>query len=454
MTKIELPGYVETVIERLADHGYESYAVGGCVRDHLMGKTPHDYDITTSAEPGQVAECFEGFRIIATGLKHGTLTVLSEDHPIEITTYRTDGEYEDNRHPKQVAFTKSLSDDLSRRDFTINAMAYNHKTGLVDLFGGREDLREGVIRCVGEADVRFNEDGLRIIRALRFASCLGFGLDSGTRESVFRNMRLLENISSERIYAEFSKLICGMGAADILYEYRDVFCVVIPELRPMIDHPQRTKYHCYDVYMHTIKAIEASPPDKIVRYALLFHDSGKPDACTVDPDGTMHFKGHDKISAEISERALRRLKTDRELQVEVKKLVEYHSLVLTDNEKSLRRLLGKLSFDEVRRLIEVEKADSIAHAPDYRTRAKTLDDVLAAVDRIEKENLCVKIKDLEINGKDVMSLGVGEGRLIGDVLERLLSMVVEGEIPNRRDVLLDRAREIIEKSNSEEKDSV
>lgn len=445
MVKIELPPYVETVLERLCNGGYESYAVGGCVRDHLMGKVPHDYDVTTSAEPGEVAECFKDFRIIATGLKHGTLTVLSDDHPVEITTYRTDGEYEDNRHPKQVSFTKSLSDDLSRRDFTINAMAYNHKTGLVDLFGGREDISAGVVRCVGDADVRFNEDGLRIIRALRFASCLGFKLDPATSESVFRNMDLLKNISSERIYSELSKLICGDGASSILEEYKDVMCVIIPEIRDMIDHPQRTKYHCYDVYMHTVKAIESSVPDKIVRYALLFHDIGKPKACTVDPDGVMHFKGHDKISAEISETALKRLKTDRELQIEVKKLVEYHSLVLSDNEKSLRRLLGKLSYDEVRRLIEVQKADSLAHAPDYQSRAKALDEVISALDRIECEKLCVKIKDLEVNGKDIMQLGVKEGKMIGDVLQELLDKVVEGEIPNQKAALIEEAKALLEK---------
>lgn len=443
MIKIKLPTYVETVLEKLERCGYESYAVGGCVRDHLMGKMPHDYDVTTSAEPGAVAECFGDFRIIATGLKHGTLTVLVEDHPVEITTYRTDGEYDDNRHPRQVSFTKSLSDDLSRRDFTINAMAYNHKAGLVDLFGGQDDLRSGIIRCVGDADVRFNEDGLRIIRALRFASCLGFKLDLETSRSVFRNMELLRNISSERIYSELSKLLCGKGAADILTEYRDVMCVIIPEIRAMIDHPQKTKYHCYDVYMHTVKAIEASIPDKTVRYALLFHDIGKPEACTIDDDGIMHFKGHDKISAEISERALRRLKTDRELQVEVKKLVEYHSLVLSDNEKSLRKLLGKLSYDEVRKLIEVQKADSIAHAPDYRSRAEALDSVADMVDRIEQEKLCVKIKDLEVNGNDIMLLGVKEGKIIGDILEELLRLVVEGELLNQRAELIKEAERLI-----------
>ncbi len=440
--EIVLPAYVRTVIGTLEKNGYEAYAVGGCVRDHLMGKAPHDYDVTTSAMPNEVETCFEGFRIIETGLKHGTVTVLSDGEPVEITTYRTDGRYEDNRHPTSVSFTKSLSDDLSRRDFTVNAMAYSEKDGLVDLFGGREDLENKLIRCVGDADVRFNEDGLRIIRALRFASTLGFSLEEETKKSVLKNKELLVNISKERIYSELTKLLCGKNAADVLKEYPEVIAVIIPEIIPMIGHPQVTKYHCYDVYEHTVEAIRNSVPDKDVRYALFFHDIGKPHALTTDPDGTMHFHGHGDISAEISEKVMRNLKTDRETQVRVKKLVKYHSLVLTENEKQIRRLLRDLTYDEARKLVEVMIGDALAHAPEYRGRAAELERIKALIDKIESDNKCVKVTDLAVNGNDMLALGIS-GKQIGQVLSLLLDRVVEDGVTNEKDTLLELSKKII-----------
>lgn len=310
---IAIPQNVLDILRALNERGHEAYVVGGCVRDSLLGRTPTDWDVTTSALPEETAGIFDalgGYTVAKTGLAHGTLTIIKEHCPVEITTYRVDGAYSDARHPDAVRFTRSLREDLSRRDFTINAMAYHPDVGLVDYFSGRADLEARRICCVGDPDKRFGEDALRILRALRFASVLEFSLEKMTGESLHRQAFLLRQIAAERIAAEMNKLLCGPATFPVLMEYPDVFEVILPELSPMRDHPQYNAYHKYDIYEHTMRAVQAAPPLSVLRWVLLLHDSGKPSCFTRDAEGVGHFYGHPAVSAQITGEVLRRMKLD------------------------------------------------------------------------------------------------------------------------------------------------
>ncbi|MBR5773515.1 MAG: HDIG domain-containing protein, partial [Clostridia bacterium] len=307
--KIALPACIQYVISTLNDNGYESFIVGGCVRDYLMGKTPHDYDVTTSATPEQVKTCFNNNKVIETGIKHGTVTVLVDGESVEITTYRIDGEYKDNRHPELVTFSKTIDEDLRRRDFTVNAIAYNPEKGFVDLFNGIQDIKNGVISCVGNPDERFNEDGLRILRALRFTSVLDFEISKETSDSIHRNKMLILNVSPERIWTEFKKLLCGKNVRRVLLEYSDVIGVFIPEILDSVGFEQNNPYHCYDVLTHTAHAVENAPDDVVIRLAAFFHDIGKPSVYSEDENGG-HFYSHAKVSEEITNAVLTRLRCD------------------------------------------------------------------------------------------------------------------------------------------------
>ncbi|MBQ3562784.1 MAG: tRNA nucleotidyltransferase, partial [Clostridia bacterium] len=287
-----LPHQVDFALNKLIAAGYEAFIVGGCIRDILRQKAPSDYDITTSAEPEQTKAVFEGEKIIETGLKHGTVTLLKDGMPLEITTYRIDGAYADNRRPTSVQFTKSLTEDLARRDFTINAMAFSKKTGIVDPFGGEADLQNKIIRSVGDADRRFNEDALRLMRAIRFASVLGFKIEEKTKISIFKNKNLLKNISSERIAAELVKLLCGKNAKQIIIDYFEVLEVILPEISQMKNFNQNNPHHIYPLLEHTAIAVENTPAEPPLRLAMLLHDCGKPDALTIDERGVSHFYGH------------------------------------------------------------------------------------------------------------------------------------------------------------------
>ena len=326
-------------IERLRAAGHEAWIVGGCVRDVLLGRTPTDYDLTTSALPEETEAVFAGERLIETGLQHGTVTVLLEGVPLEITTYRVDGGYTDARHPDGVTFTRSLREDAARRDFTINAMAYAPGEGLQDFFGGQADLSAGVIRAVGEADRRFQEDALRILRAIRFASVLGFELDPETDAAGRRNAPLLQKISVERVFVELSKLLCGPGAGKILRAYPDILGVVLPELTPTVGFAQHNVHHCYDVYTHTAVAVDHVPPEVTLRLAALFHDLGKPATFSMGEDGQGHFYGHPKVSAALAEQILLRLRAPKRLREEVVRLVEVHDWPLSTEPRLIRRRL-------------------------------------------------------------------------------------------------------------------
>lgn len=433
--EITLSKATKEAIDRLFCKGFKAYAVGGCVRDFVMGKIPNDYDVTTSARPEQIIECFTGYRVIETGIKHGTVTVIIDGEPIEITTFRVDGDYKDNRRPESVKFVSDVKDDLARRDFTVNAMAYSHRAGLVDAFGGIEDINNRLIRCVGKPDRRFEEDALRIMRALRFASTLGFDIHGDTATSIHQNKRLLENISKERIFSELCKLICGKNAEKILLDYADVIAVIIPELEPSMGFDQMSKYHCFDVYEHTVKTLSGTKPDLITRLAALFHDCGKPAACSFD-GVHRHFMGHDKIGKEIAFSALKRLKADNNTTKAVSKLVGLHDTKVQSTEKSVKKLLSVMSYEEFLRFADLRDADRRAHAKGYDIPDPDASQLIAIADKILADNACLKISDLAVNGNDLKSVGIAPGKEMGLILKRLLELVLEQKCQNTKDELI------------------
>ena len=432
-----LPEEVRSILRRLNENGYEAYAVGGCVRDGLLGRAPQDWDLTTSARPEQVAALFPG-RCIPTGLQHGTVTVRQGGRSFEVTTFRSDGVYSDHRHPDQVTFSASLSEDLARRDFTIGAMAMDAEGNVTDLWGGQEDLRRGVIRCVGEADRRFEEDALRIMRALRFASVLGFAIEPETAAALRRKAPLLRAIAAERIAAEMDRLLLGEHVLEVLLAYPDVLGVFLPEVLPAVGFDQRNPHHCYDVWGHTAHAVAEGAPERAVRWALLFHDLGKPNCFTVDEAGVGHFYGHGKVSCDLARAAMGRLKFDTATRERVALLVDWHDRVVPNTHRSYRRVLNALGAEAAGQLLEVKRADNLAQAPACRGRQKELDRAREILDELLAQDACFSLSQLAVKGQDVLALGL-RGPAVGRVLQRLLNDVVEERLPNDRAALLERA---------------
>ena len=442
MININIPEEVQYIIDNLEKNGFEAYAVGGCVRDILLGKTPQDWDICTSALPEQTMKCFEGRHIIETGLKHGTVTLMLNHKPFEITTYRIDGIYSDNRRPDKVEFVSDVKEDLSRRDFTINAMAYNPKTGIADFFDGVKDLNNGVIKCVGNAGRRFQEDALRIMRALRFAAVLNFKIDAETSKAMFDNRKLLKNIASERIAVELNKLIVGNNVRVLISAHLPVISEVIPELTETAGFEQHNRYHCYDVLEHILISVESAPRDVNIRLTMLFHDIAKP-LCYTEANGTGHFYGHAKLSADIAGKILSRLKYDNNTIRTVKELVFYHDSDIKPERKYIKRWLNKIGEERLRQLIDVKKADDTAKAEKYRQKSfAVLDKILSIINEIIEQGQCFALKDLAIDGRDLIDLGIKEGSEIGYILKRLTDMVVDEQIENDRAVLLEYVKEI------------
>ena len=439
--RLFLPRPVEQVLLRLNRKGYEAYAVGGCVRDQLLGAIPKDWDVATSALPQETMRVFSGFRVIETGIQHGTVTVISEGIPVEITTYRVDGTYSDHRHPDHIQFTHSLREDLSRRDFTINAMAYSEQTGVIDCFGGLEDLQDGIIRCVGSPKLRFSEDALRILRALRFSSVLGFAMDSETHREILQQFPLLKKIAPERIFSELCKLICGSNAEAVLLEYRDVFAEFLPELRPMFGFDQRNPHHIYDVWTHSVKAMCAVEPTVLLRLVMLLHDIGKPSVFTLDDQGTGHFYGHGKRSVAIAETVLKRLRCDKETLQTALLLIRYHDMPLQNDKKWLKRRLNELGKENFYRLMKVKEADARAQSPDSLKRLEFYREVESSIGNIIEEGQCFSLRDLAVSGNDLIAIGVKRGPEIGRLLQRLLEAVIDGALENDRTVLLQAAQE-------------
>ena len=440
---MDMPKNVDIAINLLQSAGFEAYAVGGCVRDSLLGKTPNDWDITTSAKPEDMKSVFAEFHCIDTGIKHGTVTVVIDGEPLEITTFRLDGEYEDNRHPKSVTFTSNLGADLGRRDFTVNAMAYSKMTGTVDLFGGQNDLKNKIIRCVGDPDRRFNEDALRILRALRFASALDFEIEEKTAQSLLKNRALLGNISEERIAKELLKLVCGKGAKRILTDFAPVLFEILPELQPMYKNSHDNPHHCYDIYEHTLIAVESINPEPTLRFAMLLHDCGKPAVKKFDENGVAHFYGHQRISAEISAQILARLKVSNKFRDEILFLVSNHDRwELYENTEKMPRYLSKFGLDGVLNLLKVMRADVLAQSPEYRYRLDQIADAEETAKNLAAQKPCLSLSELQINGRTLMDIGIPQGRKLGAVLAQLLDEVIDGVTKNTQEALTTRAREI------------
>lgn len=441
---ITVPDYALAVVERLESRGYEAYVVGGCVRDSLLGRQPNDWDVCTNALPEDVLRVFRRFHVIKTGLQHGTVTVMSDRQPVEVTTFRIDGNYSDNRHPDTVSFVSRVEEDLSRRDFTINAMAYSPTRGLVDAFGGQQDLAAGLIRCVGEPDARFNEDGLRIMRALRFAARFGFAIERETAISVRRNRHLLENVSAERIFKELKGILVGAGVLDMLLAFPEVFSCIIPELAPSIGFDQHTSYHCYDVWTHSAYAVAAAPADEILRLTLLLHDVGKPSCFSMGEDGRGHFYGHPAAGEKLTKTILQRLKSDNATLSTVCTLVRVHDMTMPTTIPGMRRLVGKLGVENVRRLLDVQRADHAAHSDfDHASGVALIRDAAELLEDVLEMEPAFTVKDLAINGNTLMQLGMKPGPAMKQVLESLLTAVQEGELKNEKEALVTAAKNLI-----------
>lgn len=436
---VEVPAPVNYIIQELEKCGHEAYMVGGCVRDSVLGRKPHDYDICTSATPDEILKAFPDEEIIPTGLQHGTVTILINKEPFEVTTYRIDGDYSDNRRPDNVTFTKNLVEDLRRRDFTINAMAYNPKTGLIDPFNGMEDIKYKKIRCVGSAEDRFNEDALRILRAIRFEAQLGFAGLPETMFEIERQYDRLKNISIERINSEFCKIVASEQFCVELVLYPNVFSLFIPELKDLIGFQQNNPYHAYDVFNHTVHAIEkCESDDLVVRLAVFFHDFGKPHSYQDGEDGIRHFKGHGKVSAEITDSIMKRLRFDNETRNNVVELVYYHDATFEVENKYVKRWLNKIGEKQFRRLLEIRKADIKGQKPDYEeSRIEKVNNIENILEEILSEKSCFSLKDLAVNGNDVKEvMKLKEGKDIGYWLNEILKRVIDGELENNKDDLV------------------
>ncbi len=444
---IEVPQNVEILINKLNNSGYSAYAVGGCVRDSLMGKIPHDWDICTSAKPDEILSALNMHNIIESGLKHGTVTVLIDGQLYEITTFRCDGEYKDNRRPESVRFITSLREDLARRDFTVNAMAYNSSEGLVDCFEGQNDLEDKIIRCVGDPDKRFNEDALRIMRALRFASKLGFEIEENTKSAIFRNKKLLKNISVERIASELIQIIDGNYAENILLEYAEVLGIVIPEILPMVGLEQRNPHHVYDVWTHTVYVIVNSPHGKVMRLSALLHDVGKPRCYTVDEKGIGHFHGHPEVGAEMSRKILRRLHLDNDTISKGELLIRYHDQRPKLSPKYVRRLISKTGIDAFPSLLELKRADTKGQNPvTIPEKLEYIDELDRLFHELTADGNEFNIRTLKLTGSDLIEMGISQGKEIGSILKEMLDMVIDGKIENDRKALLAEVRRRITES--------
>ncbi|MBQ8230715.1 MAG: CCA tRNA nucleotidyltransferase [Lachnospiraceae bacterium] len=435
--KIQLPEKVKQIINCITEAGYEAYAVGGCIRDSILGRVPDDWDITTSATPQQVKRLFR--RTIDTGIQHGTVTVMLDREGFEVTTYRIDGKYEDGRHPTEVTFTPNLEEDLKRRDFTINAMAYNEQTGLVDLFGGIQDIEAGIIRCVGDARARFTEDALRIMRAIRFAAQLGYRIEGETREAISELAPNLRQISAERIQVELTKLVNSAHPETMRTVYdTGVAAIILPEFQEIMETAQNHPHHCYSVGEHTLCAMQQVERKKELRLTMLFHDIGKPQCLTVDEEGIAHFYGHAQVSAEIARKILRRLRYDNDTTNTVYKLVLYHDSIGGEDPTRcmVRRAMNKIGEDIFPMLFAVRRADILAQSETFQEeKLKSLAEWQALYEEILERKECVSLKTLALTGSDLIALGMKPGKALGETLHEMLELVLDHPEYNTREYL-------------------
>jgi tRNA nucleotidyltransferase (CCA-adding enzyme) len=433
---MELPHSVRRCIDALESAGFEAYAVGGCVRDHLLGLTPHDYDLCTSALPHETQAVFPAENLVLAGVKHGTVGVVTEDGVVEITTYRTEGGYADSRHPDWVRFVPELREDLARRDFTVNAMAYSPTRGYADPFGGQADLEKGILRAVGDPRLRFSEDALRILRGVRFAVRFRLNPDSATEKAMAELAPTLDKLARERVFDELCKLLQLVNAADLL-RFSPILAAAIPELGPMIGFDQHSPHHAFDVFTHTAYVCGNVPPELPLRWAALLHDVGKPGCFTQDSTGRGHFYGHAQVGAEIADGILRRLKAPTALRERVTFLIRHHMTPLTPDRKLLKRRLSQFGDEAVFQILALQRGDFgskgvLGEAADFDEIENLLHEILA-------ENACLQIKDLKIGGKDLMALGIPAGPIIGKCLNHLLEQVLDDQLPNEPQALLTAA---------------
>lgn len=444
---MELPGYAARALARLEDAGFETWAVGGCVRDSLRGAVPHDFDLCTAARPEEMQRVFAGERVIETGIRHGTLTVLTDGGPLEITTFRTDGSYSDGRHPDGVRFVTSIREDLARRDFTAGAMAWHPERGLFDPFGGRNDIENRVLRAVGDPDTRFTEDALRILRAVRFASELGFSIEENTLAAMRRQVGRLACVAPERVREELTRLLCGRWVQRVLLRYYDIIGAALPELQPMFGCTQDNPHHCYDVWGHTVRAVGQVPPEPCLRWAMLLHDSGKPACKTVDEQGIGHFRGHPKASRALAEKLLPRLHFSTGDSERILLLVEQHDRPLGDSEKLVRRRLAQIGENRFRDLLMIKKGDAVGQNT-QPWDVGTLCGTEKLLNEVLRQDSCLSLRQLAVNGRDMQALGLS-GAAIGEMLRRLLDAVLDEPEKNDRETLLRLARTEMEENHGQ-----
>lgn len=452
--QIKMPEDAKKIISLLNNAGFEAYAVGGAVRDSLLSMKdsfqdlePKDWDISTNAKPEDVHKVFKEYKIIDTGLKHGTVTVIMNGQPYEVTTFRRDGKYTDGRRPDNVYFTNSLAEDLSRRDITINAMAYHPKKGLIDPFGGKSDLEKGIIKCVGYSHDRLREDALRILRVLRFSAQLGFSIDKNTQEALVVNKHLLKAVSAERILNELKKMLVAKNFLSVFANIKilPVIFYILPELEPTLDFEQHNPYHTKDVYGHTIEATNYANPTFVQRMTLLLHDIAKPQCFSLDKNNVGHFYKHPEESAAIANNILLRLKTDTKSRELIVTLIQNHDIEFVPKQRFVNKMLNKFGEETFRELIAVKKADILAQS--HKFLIERLNNLLEIEDMVTKtinSGQCFSLKDLNINGVDIMSLGITQGEIVGETLRYLLTNVIEEKLENDKGVLKTEAKKFLE----------
>jgi len=434
-----LPENVLTCIRTLENAGHSAYAVGGCVRDWLLELEPHDFDLCTSATPEQICQLFSGYELVKAGEKHGTIGVVMDGTVYEITTYRTEGGYTDSRHPDWVKFEDKIEADLSRRDFTVNAIAYSPTRGYADPYGGMADLKAGILRAVGDPETRFTEDALRILRGVRFAARFSLEPEEKTLQAMFDCKALMDNLAFERIMAELSALLPVISAEDLI-RYQPVITQVIPELTATVGFDQKNPHHIHDIYTHTAHVVEASPADVTLRFAALLHDIGKPQCFTLDNEGVGHFLGHAAVSADMTEQVMTRLKASNELREQVVFLVAQHMTLLEPDRKILRRRVGKHGYENVEQWLELQMADLLATGTAKDQDVDRCKQVADMLEQFRQEDACLSLKDLAINGNDLIELGVQPGPQLGEYLNRLFEMVLDETVPNEKEALLEQAK--------------
>ena len=436
-----LPEYIRTCIGMLEEAGFAAYAVGGCVRDALLGLEPHDYDLCTNARPDEIRRVFAGFRLILAGEKHGTVTVLMEEEPVEITTFRTEGAYTDSRHPQWVEFVPEIEKDLARRDFTVNAMAYSPTRGFADPFGGGEDLKHKILRAVGDPECRFTEDALRILRGVRFAVRYGLQVEPSTAKAMETLAPRMEALSRERVFDELCKLLPALEAEDLL-RFAPVIGEVLPDLKRQLGYDQKNRHHAHDLYTHTALAVAAMPRDLTLRWAALLHDIGKPDSRTWDAQGEAHYHGHAALSGEMADRVLRSLKAPNALREQVVLLIDRHMVWFEESSKVVRRWISRLGYETFLTLLTLQEADCRATGHPEPEALAHFGVLRQLAEEVHQENSCLTLKDLAVNGHDLMALGLS-GKIIGQTLNRLLELVLDEEIENEKAALLARVQEEI-----------